>query len=282
MSSTPRYRSGKNACVRPSAASRSPGATRPLASGTRGTSQIRNCGERTFPNAAKAVTAGRCGDDEALPGCRPAPVEDPDCDDRGQLDERRQRGDGVGQRAVELEGEAADHVRAVQAEPVCRGEDRAAEALDVEPPARLDPEGVPQAAGAGDQERRGHDEDRADERDRSALELVPAASRRDVEQRRRDCGERVALRDHGRPEDAEADRRSARDERGECAREQRRGPEVVPVQHRRAERQRRESGERGGEVEPSPGRRRAARVSAATKATAAAPKPIWSSLKSRT
>ena len=57
-------------------------------------SQIRNCGERTFPNAAKAVTAAAHRDDEALlPSPAPRAEEDPDGDERRELDERRERRD---------------------------------------------------------------------------------------------------------------------------------------------------------------------------------------------
>ena len=117
---------------------------RPRTRTTSGTSQIRNCGESTFPNAMKAQTAAAKARVRRSRVGRPAREPDPDADDREQLQAGEQRRERVGPRP----GEVLRAVARLHRDPephglVQREQHAGAERLDLQRAAGLARHAVP-------------------------------------------------------------------------------------------------------------------------------------------
>ena len=145
------------------------------AAGTSGTSQSTYCGEKHLAERDERRTA-------AAAARRVAPATQVEPRDR------QHRGDRTSDESVATApAEAADDVlRAgrpvaehdrVDPEPVEHEEQRAAEALDLEPPLELHPVAEAKAAGPGDREREMHDDEHAGEPDERALDRTRSAAR---------------------------------------------------------------------------------------------------------
>lgn len=100
----------------------------------------------------------------------------------------------------------------------------------------------------------GHDYDCHDrgENEQGLQSTASARDDPDVGGRGRDEHERIELRAHGQPEQAEGEQVPLAQERSQRTDRQRRGKEVVGVQRDRTDRERREREEGGGGVEASP------------------------------
>ncbi len=148
---------------------------RPRTSGTSGTSQIRNCGENTLPNATNTTTAAAHATSIESPlGSGRTANAIQIAEQRRDLNARRRGADRVRQRPGEILRSVRRHRRQRQAADVVRRhQQRRAETLDLQRPAELLREAVPDAARSEEGERDdaerhgGHERQHADERARA-------------------------------------------------------------------------------------------------------------------
>ena len=109
-------------------------------------------------------------------------------------------------------------------------QDGAAETLDLQSSRGLRLEAVPEATGREHRERRDHDHDDARENEQRLQRTAAARAHPDVGGGGRDEHERIDLRRHGQPEQAEGEKVATAQERGQRADRQRGGEEVVRVE----------------------------------------------------
>ena len=122
--------------------------------------------------------------------------------------------------------------------------ERRAEALDLQRPRELSADAVRDAAGRNGEER--EEDERDDRREQAEADecLAPAPPTPDVGRSHGDENGRVELHRDRRTEHAEAETVALVDERGECARNEHRRPEIEAGEDDRAEEEREAGDER--------------------------------------
>ena len=174
---------------------------RPATSGTSGTSQMRNCGESTFPKATKTTT------EPAQAATSRAEVADPRAK-RAQIPTSappggRSDGRDVRQPPGEVLGAVrGDDGRVVEPELVGGEEHGGAEALDLERPAELALHGVDEALGPEEGERQ-HDQPEREREHPGPIAAPSARASSPGRSERREKDERIDLRRDRDAEDRE-------------------------------------------------------------------------------
>ena len=210
-------------------------------------SQTRNCGDRTLPNATKATTAAAAyRANRAADSVSPRAYRTQTSTRAASADDRRDPRGDAGDRSREVLRARSGRPRERHARSVVESEQHArAEALDLQRPAELPPDAPRHTLGRDEREGEIDDERGADRQRRSsgAQRARPPRFQARADEERQEDG-RVDLR---RDREAEQDRpecRASVEDRADSGERERCGVEVEPRQDERPEEHRPERGTR--------------------------------------